>query len=232
MPPGPRRTVGDEVSPLWAEWIPHRIGNRLFVDFVNTAYRESAGYDPLVGWPDLLHFLALTNALPEAERARLTQEGTGRAHAPGTAEVLRDARRLRSALEAMVNSIVTGKRVRPEWIETINGALAAGDGNLRLRSDGARWHLELLPAAAGPRLALLPIARSAAEFLAKDDFRRLHRCASPDCVLYFYDTSRTGRRRWCCMELCGNRAKVHAHLQRRAAGRASRLRANAKPPPP
>jgi hypothetical protein len=35
------------------------------------------------------------------------------------------------------------------------------------------------------------------------------------CSLLFVDTSRSGRRRWCSMERCGNRAKVAAHRRRR-----------------
>ncbi|WP_222432311.1 CGNR zinc finger domain-containing protein [Leekyejoonella antrihumi] len=38
--------------------------------------------------------------------------------------------------------------------------------------------------------------------LAADGIRR---CGEPDCVLYFFDPS--GRRRWCSMSGCGNRAK-------------------------
>jgi predicted RNA-binding Zn ribbon-like protein len=34
------------------------------------------------------------------------------------------------------------------------------------------------------------------------------------CVLWFLDTSKNGRRRWCSMARCGNRAKVAAHYYR------------------
>ncbi|MET9919938.1 CGNR zinc finger domain-containing protein [Streptomyces sp. NPDC059605] len=36
---------------------------------------------------------------------------------------------------------------------------------------------------------------------------RVRRCAHPECVLWFYDVSKNGSRRWCSMEVCGNRAK-------------------------
>ncbi|MCF8468287.1 MAG: CGNR zinc finger domain-containing protein, partial [Sneathiella sp.] len=39
-------------------------------------------------------------------------------------------------------------------------------------------------------------------------------CASDDCDLYFVNLSRNGRRRWCSMATCGNRAKVNAYLKR------------------
>jgi predicted RNA-binding Zn ribbon-like protein len=33
-------------------------------------------------------------------------------------------------------------------------------------------------------------------------------------VLWFYDTTRNGTRRWCSMAICGNRAKAHRHYDR------------------
>ena len=44
---------------------------------------------------------------------------------------------------------------------------------------------------------------------------RLRVCANPDCRWVFSDSSRSGRRKWCDMNTCGNRAKVARHRQRR-----------------
>ncbi|MCI4350556.1 MAG: CGNR zinc finger domain-containing protein [Thermoplasmata archaeon] len=43
---------------------------------------------------------------------------------------------------------------------------------------------------------------------------RLRRCAHPACGCYFLDTSRSGRRKWCAMALCGNRVKAQRHYRR------------------
>jgi predicted RNA-binding Zn ribbon-like protein len=43
---------------------------------------------------------------------------------------------------------------------------------------------------------------------------RIRRCAHPDCILYFLDTSARGSRRWCSMTVCGNRAKAARHYAR------------------
>ncbi|MFE7508278.1 CGNR zinc finger domain-containing protein [Promicromonospora sp. NPDC057488] len=43
---------------------------------------------------------------------------------------------------------------------------------------------------------------------------RIRQCAHPDCVLWFYDTSRNGRRRWHSMETCGARTKSARHYRR------------------
>lgn len=45
-------------------------------------------------------------------------------------------------------------------------------------------------------------------------WHRLRLCPASDCGEAFYDGSRSGTRRWCSMELCGNRAKVQAFRER------------------
>ena len=64
---------------------------------------------------------------------------------------------------------------------------------------------------------LVPVARSAARLLSSADPARLRQCAAEDCVAWFLDTSKGGRRRWCSMERCGNRAKAARHRRKRGA---------------
>ncbi|GAA5155050.1 CGNR zinc finger domain-containing protein [Pseudonocardia eucalypti] len=54
--------------------------------------------------------------------------------------------------------------------------------------------------------------------LRERDADRIRRCAHPDCVLYFYDTSPKRARRWCSMAGCGNRAKAARHYARAKEG--------------
>ncbi|HEY3015336.1 MAG TPA: CGNR zinc finger domain-containing protein, partial [Nocardioides sp.] len=63
--------------------------------------------------------------------------------------------------------------------------------------------------------ALATIARDAVDLFGSRAAARIRVCASHDCGLVFVDTSRPGARRWCSMERCGNRAKLHALRQRR-----------------
>jgi predicted RNA-binding Zn ribbon-like protein len=43
---------------------------------------------------------------------------------------------------------------------------------------------------------------------------RIRSCDDEHCVLWFVDTSKSGQRRWCTMERCGNRAKARRHYTR------------------
>ncbi|MGK8491116.1 CGNR zinc finger domain-containing protein [Nocardia asiatica] len=44
---------------------------------------------------------------------------------------------------------------------------------------------------------------------------RIRQCAHPECVLFFFDTSKNGTRRWHSMATCGNRTKAARHYARR-----------------
>lgn len=45
---------------------------------------------------------------------------------------------------------------------------------------------------------------------------RIRQCAHPDCVLYFFDTSKNGTRRWHSMATCGNRTKAARHYAKKS----------------
>jgi predicted RNA-binding Zn ribbon-like protein len=66
-----------------------------------------------------------------------------------------------------------------------------------------------------PKEILAPIAEAAADLLATADFNLVKRCEDESCVLWFSDQTKSHCRRWCSMELCGNRHKVAAYRKRR-----------------
>ncbi|HZV60413.1 MAG TPA: CGNR zinc finger domain-containing protein, partial [Candidatus Eremiobacteraceae bacterium] len=80
---------------------------------------------------------------------------------------------------------------------------------------GGVWRMEFVAREGGLDWLLAAIARSAAEIVVEGEGAPLRRCANLDCGLFFYDASRTRRRRWCSMALCGNRHKVAAFARRR-----------------
>jgi predicted RNA-binding Zn ribbon-like protein len=58
-----------------------------------------------------------------------------------------------------------------------------------------------------------PIIDATAELLAETDLSRIRKCES--CVIHFFDTSKKGSRRWCSMNICGNKLKVAAYQRRK-----------------
>lgn len=69
---------------------------------------------------------------------------------------------------------------------------------------------------AQPAMAL--IAASALALLGDPrDAARLKMCPGDNCGWLFRDETKNGRRKWCTMETCGNRAKAARHYRRRTA---------------
>ena len=58
-----------------------------------------------------------------------------------------------------------------------------------------------------------PIIDATASLLTESDLPRIRKCES--CVVHFFDTSKKGSRRWCSMNICGNKLKVAAYQRRK-----------------
>lgn len=97
--------------------------------------------------------------------------------------------------------------------------------------EGLHYHQLVLDPAAGDRFSVSQvgddlaqarstIAGSLAHYLADHDRERLRICADDTCRWLFVDHSPAGRRRWCDMRTCGNRAKVARHRARARVGAA------------
>jgi len=66
------------------------------------------------------------------------------------------------------------------------------------------------------------VLRSIAETLRTIPPERIRKCEHEDCILRFADTSKSGKRRWCSMDSCGNRRKAADFYARRKQQRAER----------
>jgi predicted RNA-binding Zn ribbon-like protein len=123
---------------------------------------------------------------------------------------LRRVKQFRDTFLSVALALAAGERPRAADLEVVN--FAAGPGpvpRLDPRTLTRGWHTpvtgaQVLGAAAADAIELVASARKSASS------GRLRMCAAPDCLLLFVDTSRPGNRRWCSMQRCGNRNKVHA----------------------
>lgn len=62
---------------------------------------------------------------------------------------------------------------------------------------------------------LKPLVACIADLVTTADFGRIRNCEGPTCTLWFLDTTRNNKRRWCTMSVCGNRAKASAFRARK-----------------
>jgi len=176
----------------------------------------------MLGWRGLVDFLRESQGVSEADARRL--RGFERNRRAACRAAFREAVALRTVIGEVLLAIEAGRAVEPTWADALNQALSAGLRHEELAAGPDGWTLRAVPGRTGPRAALAPIARSAAELIVEGPGAPIRKCRNPTCALYFYDASPTARRRWCSMAVCGNRMKVAA-FARRQAGR------TAEPPP-
>jgi predicted RNA-binding Zn ribbon-like protein len=161
-------------------------GEPLALDLVNTEFAAAGTVVDLLANADLARAWALAAGL------------TGTLDEAGL-RALRQARSaVRDALEhrgtAPLNAVLDRGRVRLSVSEALAPTRA-------LQVSEPAW----LPAvlAAANLLDLLETAPG-----------RVKHCENPDCMLWFFDTTRNGTRRWCSMAVCGNRMKARRHYDR------------------
>lgn len=180
-----------------------RVGNHPALDFVNTLLAGPEGpVDLLRSDADLWRW-----ARGSELRALLRPpRGSARELDPAVP-------RLRAALWALFRAHIDGRAPPRAALAQVNAVLAEPPGAAPLSFGGGRFR-RVRPPLATTAALLRHVAERAAELLAGAPAGRLRRCDGPGCVLLFLDVSKTGRRRWCSMAGCGNRAKVRAHYGR------------------
>lgn len=153
------------------------------------------------------------------ERGVIHREGADRARAQVTdqpAAAARDLARVhsvRQALREVAEAIAEHRVPSGGALDIVNRALRA------------RQIIELVASPDGCSVdhrhvgdpvddALARLAEPMVTELTAGHPERIRICASETCEWVFYDTSRTGRRRWCDMATCGNRAKAARHRAR------------------
>jgi predicted RNA-binding Zn ribbon-like protein len=189
-------------------------GNRLCLDFINLGYAAGRPRSARLSWRQFVQFLA-EQRIVSAERAELLA-GLSASDQSAAEDLLGHAETLAAAIRSIAQALAKGSRIYREWIEPINRILRVTEGHDELDWDGTGWHLAFVAKDEGLEWLLAAVARSAAELVAAGRLSRVSKCGNPSCELFFYDDSRTHRRRWCSMERCGNRNKVAAFARRQA----------------
>jgi predicted RNA-binding Zn ribbon-like protein len=138
---------------------------------------------------------------------------------PKPLNLLRSARTLRESIRSLIESRKGGRRGDPFLL---NKFLTAGCGYPQLVwSKPNKLRIETVRRQESAESIFVPVAEAAVDLLATGDFNLVKRCEDHTCVRWFLDQTKSHRRRWCSMELCGNRHKVAAYRARRRDQRVS-----------
>jgi len=191
-------------------------------DFLNTCELQD-------GLP-VDHFASLSDALDWfVDRGVIHLEGADRVRAvdesrPAIGEQdLERIRSVRTALRELTDAIVEGRLPDSAALATVNHALHARQV-IELVAGPDGWSVDHRHVGDPIDDALARLADPMVSELADGHPDRIRVCANERCRWVFYDASRSGRRRWCDMTTCGNRAKAARHRARaRTSGPATEV---------
>ncbi len=189
------------------------VGGSCALDFANTVVGRLSEepVDHIGDYEALLVWARHADVIDDSERVACSAACAK----PATAAAAhRRAIALREALYGIF-SAVAGKRSLPSGdVCALDHEVHRAVRAVRLIADGesAAWEWPL----ADPSLPLARVALAATRLLTDDPSPRVRSCAGSQqgCGWLFVDRSRSGTRRWCSMDGCGNRAKVRAHYRR------------------
>jgi predicted RNA-binding Zn ribbon-like protein len=181
------------------------------LDFVNTlSYDKDVTHERLTDAATAVSWLQGHALLHKEMADAILAEA---ADAEGEERLLSRIRRVRAALRELLDAAVEKRPPSAGALKEVNRALRAP------------YVIELVPAADGVSLdhrhdgdpisgAMARLSEAVTRELTGDNSRRLRVCANEDCRWVFNDHSPAGRRKWCDMSSCGNRAKAARHRER------------------
>jgi predicted RNA-binding Zn ribbon-like protein len=190
------------------------VGSELALDFTNTSSgRGHATHQE--------HLRAPTDIIAWARHAKVLAPADGdfavatvTADSALGARLLKRALALREIIYALGTEIAARRKTPGDLVNALAHVHAACIAHARLTPHGAGFVWAWDPREAVIEAILGPITLSALTLLTQADLSRIKQCAGDHCGWLFFDTTKNKSRRWCEMEVCGNRAKQKRHQAR------------------
>jgi predicted RNA-binding Zn ribbon-like protein len=195
------------------EWIDGFlfVANHPILDFLNTKpVLESGPAELLPNVHALERWLIAAGIAASPSIKALLRGWRHSAHAP---VFLKELILFRERLREAVLRIEAGAVPAEEFINEINARLERYPLRNALGKQNGKLVREIAFVPHNPADFWAPMIDAAADLLAEEDTSRIRKCES--CVVHFLDTSKKGSRRWCSMNICGNKLKVAAYQRRR-----------------
>jgi predicted RNA-binding Zn ribbon-like protein len=191
------------------------LGGDLSLDFVNTVHdrHEEPLRNLLQNYLDLVTWVFTANAINDSQKEKLLQKGQD--NQTKANQVYKDSLQLREAFYDLILNLISQDETSSANIQLINQWLSRVFSNLELTQLNGRFVLDWNAENFGLESVLWPIIRAFADLVTYEDNTRIKQC--PNCGYLFVDNSKNKSRRWCSMEICGNRVKAQrfakkAHL--------------------
>ncbi len=190
------------------------LGNQLALDFLNTRPVQNGELIELLPYfGALLRWFQAAGLIGSVEAVNLQRQWGESSRARRAVEAIRE---FRETLRKEIIARERSGRVQRSTVDELNRLMAEFPMRTSLKLSGGGSSTELYFEPKQPEDLFSPLAHSTATLLAGVDRKRVRKC--DECVLHFHDTSKKGTRRWCSMQLCGNRQKVAAYAARHPPG--------------
>ena len=200
------------------EWIDGFLflANRPILDFLNTKPVLADGPTELLSsFRDLERWLIASGMVTSPKTKAIVRSWRNSADATAFLEQLVAFReRLRKA----VIQIESGSSPADAFLAEVNLLLLQYPRHTSLRKRNGKVIRETLFEPRKPADLWAPIVDATVDLLTEAESSRIRKCES--CIVHFFDTSKKGSRRWCSMNICGNRLKVAAYQRRKREGNA------------
>lgn len=194
------------------------VANRPILDLLNTRPVLADGPSELLpDFPALERWLIASGMVSSAKMKRLVQ---GWRHSPEAALFHKDVIAFRERLREAVLRLESGSAPSDEFIQEVNRSLRQNPPATVLRKrEGRIVRVQLFDLEQLTDLWKL-VFDGVADLLSEPEIDRIRQCEK--CVLHFFDTSKKGSRRWCSMNICGNKVKVAAYQRRKRESESAR----------
>jgi predicted RNA-binding Zn ribbon-like protein len=189
------------------------VAGHLALDFANTLdYR----YDPdrlidlLPSYERFLAFCRQSGVITAAQMRKLL-DGLS---ASDSQRVLKEVIGFREALYFLILSAVHDRRPDESHLRALNGFLSKAPA-----VDEIVWHKRKFVRSSRdvterPDGPFRQVVDSAVALITSSDIYNIRECSEKTCRWFFLDRSRNHSRRWCDMQLCGNRSKAERFYAR------------------
>lgn len=198
------------------EWIDGFlfVANRPILDLLNTKPILLEGPTELLSDVRALERWLIASGTITSAKARTTLRSWR--NSPKAADFLEQLIAFREKLREAVLRIEGGSAPADAFLAEVNSLLIEYPLPSLFHKRDGKLVREILFELRRPADLWAPIIDATADLLAESDLSRIRKCES--CVVHFFDTSKKGSRRWCSMNICGNKVKVAAYQKRKRGG--------------
>ena len=197
------------------EWIDGFlfVANKLILDLLNTRSVLEEGPTELLSDVRALERWLIASDMVTSPKAKAAVRGWRQSLE--AAAFLDRLIAFRERLREAVVRIENGSLPANAFLAEVNSLLLRHPRHASLHKRNGKVIRKTLFELRKPTDIWAPIIDATADLLTETEWSRIRKCES--CVVHFFDTSKKGSRRWCSMNICGNKLKVAAYQRRRRA---------------